>query len=39
VVEEVLEVVLFAPEPGVRYVITQKTVQGAESVRQSLSYR
>jgi ATP-dependent Clp protease ATP-binding subunit ClpX len=37
VVEEVLEAVMFDPEPGVRYVITEKTVQGGEAVRQSMS--
>jgi ATP-dependent Clp protease ATP-binding subunit ClpX len=35
--EEVLERVLFAPEPGIRYVITQKTVRGGEAVRQSMA--
>jgi ATP-dependent Clp protease ATP-binding subunit ClpX len=35
VVEEVLEGVLFDPEPGVRYVITDKTVRGGEAVRQN----
>ncbi len=37
VVEEVLEGVLFDPEPGARYVITDKTVRGGEPVKQSLS--
>jgi len=37
VVEEVLEGVLFDPEPGVRYVITDKTVRGGEAVKQSMS--
>jgi len=37
VVEEVLEGVLFDPEPGARYVITDRTVRGGEAVRQSLS--
>src|SRR5271165_5337208 len=37
VVEEVLEGVLFDPEPGARYVITDKTVRGGEPVRQSMS--
>ena len=37
VVEEVLEGVLFDPEPGVRYVITEKTVRGGEAVKQSMS--
>jgi ATP-dependent Clp protease ATP-binding subunit ClpX len=37
VVEEVLEGVLFDPEPGARYVITEKTVQGGEPVKQSMS--
>jgi hypothetical protein len=27
VVEEVLEPILFDPEPGIRYLITDKTVQ------------
>ena len=36
-VEEVLEPVLFDPETGVRYVITEKTVRGGDPVRQSLS--
>ena len=37
VVEEVLEGVLFDPEPGARYVITDKTVRGGEAVKQSMS--
>ncbi len=37
VVEAVLEGVMFDPEPGVRYVITDKTVRGGEVVRQSMS--
>jgi hypothetical protein len=37
VVEEVLEGVLFDPEPGVRYAITQKTVRGGEAVKQSMA--
>jgi len=37
VVEEVLEGVLFDPEPGVRFVITDKTVRGGEAVKQSMS--
>src|SRR5208337_2614727 len=37
VVEETLEAVLFDPEPGVRYVITDRTVRGGEAVKQSLS--
>jgi len=37
VVEEVLEGVLFDPEPGMRYVITDKTVRGGEAVKQSMS--
>ena len=37
VVEEVLEGVLFDPEPGVRYVITKKTLRGGEAVRQSMT--
>jgi ATP-dependent Clp protease ATP-binding subunit ClpX len=37
VVEEVLEGVLFDPEPGVRYVITEGTVRGGEAVKQSLT--
>ena len=36
VVEEVLEGVLFDPEPGVRFVITDKTVRGGEAVKQSM---
>jgi len=39
VVEEVLEGVLFDPEPGARYVITERTVRGGEPVKQSLSQR
>src|SRR5271165_6840445 len=37
VVEEVLEGVLFDPEPGVRYVITDKAVRDGEPVRQSMT--
>src|SRR5271157_1821578 len=37
VVEEVLEGVLFDPEPGARYVITDRTVRGGEPVKQSMS--
>ena len=37
VVEEVLEGVLFDPEPGVRYVVTERTVRGGEAVKQSIS--
>jgi len=37
VVEEVLEGVLFDPEPGVRYVITDRTVRGGEAVKQSMT--
>src|SRR5208282_4485904 len=37
VVEEVLEGVQFEPEPGARYVITDRTVRGGEAVKQSLS--
>jgi len=37
VVEEVLEGVLFDVEPGARYLVTEKTVQGGEAVRQSMS--
>ena len=37
VVEEVLEGVLFDHEPGIRYVITDRTVRGGEAVKQSLS--
>ena len=37
VVEEVLEAVMFDPEPGVRYVITDKAVRGGEPVKQSMS--
>ena len=32
-----MEGVLFDPEPGARYVITDKAVRGGEAVRQSLS--
>jgi ATP-dependent protease Clp ATPase subunit len=35
VVEEVLEGVLFDPEPGARYVITDKAVRGGEEVSQN----
>jgi ATP-dependent Clp protease ATP-binding subunit ClpX len=37
VIEEVLEGVLFAPEPGVQYVITEASVRGGEAVRQSMA--
>jgi hypothetical protein len=37
VVEEVLEGVLYEPEPGMRYVITENTVWGGEAVRRSMS--
>ena len=37
VIEEVLEGVLFDPEPGFRYVITDKTVRGGEAVKQSMT--
>ena len=37
VVEEVLEGVLFDPEPGIRYVITDRTVRGGEAVKQSMA--
>jgi ATP-dependent Clp protease ATP-binding subunit ClpX len=37
VVEETLEPVLFDVEPGVRYVVTDKTVKGGEAVKQSIS--
>jgi ATP-dependent Clp protease ATP-binding subunit ClpX len=37
VVEEVLEGVLFDPEPGIRYVITDRAVRGGEPVKQSIS--
>jgi ATP-dependent Clp protease ATP-binding subunit ClpX len=37
VVEEVLEGTLFEVEAGVRYVITERAVRGAEPVRQSMS--
>ena len=37
VVEEVLEGVLFDPEPGARYVVTEKTVRGGEAVKQSIT--
>ena len=36
-VEEVLEPVMFDPEPGVRYVVNEKTVKGGEVVRQSMN--
>ena len=39
VVEEVLEGVLFDAEPGARYLVTEKTVQGGEAVRQSMSQK
>ncbi len=35
-VEEILEGVLFAVEPGIRYVITEKRVIGGEVVRQNM---
>jgi ATP-dependent protease Clp ATPase subunit len=34
VIEEVLERVLFDAEPGVRYVIMDRTIHGGEMVRQ-----
>jgi len=37
VIEEVLEGVLFDPEPGIRYVITDRTVRGGEAVKQSMA--
>ncbi len=37
VVEETVEGVLFNPEPGVRYVITDRTIRGGEPVKQSMS--
>ena len=37
VIEEVLEGVLFDAEAGVRYVISEKTVNGGEAVKQSMS--
>jgi len=37
VVEEVLEGVLFDPEQGARYVITDKTVRGGEAVKQRMA--
>ena len=37
VVEEVLEGVPFDPEPGFRYLITDKTVRGGEAVKQSMT--
>jgi hypothetical protein len=37
VIEEVLEGDLFDLEPGVRYVITEKTVRGEEAVRQDMA--
>src|SRR5271157_5751226 len=36
VVEAVLEGVLFDPETGVRYVITEKTIRDGEAVKQSM---
>jgi ATP-dependent Clp protease ATP-binding subunit ClpX len=39
VIEGVLEGVLFAPEPGVRYVITEKTARGGEAVRSRLNQK
>jgi ATP-dependent Clp protease ATP-binding subunit ClpX len=37
VVEEVLEGVLFAAKPGIRYVITEKTVRGGVPIKQSMT--
>jgi len=37
VIEEVLEGVLFDPEPGVRYVVTDRTVRGGEAVKQGMT--
>jgi ATP-dependent Clp protease ATP-binding subunit ClpX len=37
VVEEAVEAVLFDPEEGVRYTITDKTVRGGEVVKRSMS--
>jgi ATP-dependent Clp protease ATP-binding subunit ClpX len=37
VVEEVLEAVMFDPEPGVRYVITDRAVRGGEPLKRSMS--
>jgi ATP-dependent protease Clp ATPase subunit len=37
VVEEVLEGVLFDPEPGMRYVITDETVHSGEALRRSMT--
>jgi hypothetical protein len=37
VIEQTLEGVLFDADAGVRYVITDKTVRGGETVKQSLS--
>ncbi len=36
VIEEVLEGVLFDVEDGVRYVVTEKTVRGGATIKQSL---
>ncbi len=37
VVEEILEPVMFDPEPGIRYLITEGTVKGGEVVRQRIN--
>ena len=37
VVEETVEGVLFNPEPGVRYVLNERTARGGEPVKQSMS--
>jgi hypothetical protein len=37
VVEEVLEGDLFDPEPGVKYLTTERTVRGGEAIRQSMA--
>src|SRR5271165_2622843 len=37
VIEEVLEGVLFDPEPSVMYVVTEKAVRGGEPVKQSMT--
>ena len=37
VVEEVMEGVLFDPEPGARYVITDRAVRGGEPLKQSMT--
>jgi hypothetical protein len=34
--EEVLEGVLIDPEPGIKYLVTDRTVRGGESLKQSL---